>query len=1047
MRAGTVKSLEAATRRIGEEIFQRAESAAPSVLSLEFWQQYAMDWMTQDEDLKLRLFRFVEVLPSLRSRRAVARHLSEYLKPRNGTRRSLPLPLQFALAYRRDDSLFASMVVDATRFGCGVMAHQFIAGSTPQEAIATVFKLRQHGMAFTLDVLGETIIADRVARAHHKMYMELIHELSKEARSWVPKPLLDEAPWGLLPRVNISLKLSAIVTKFDAIDPAKTSEAVLDRLRPILRAARDTGSFLNIDMEHYAVKDLTLDLYKRVLSEPEFRDWPDTGIVIQCYMPDGDRDTAELIDWARHRGTPITVRLVKGAYWDSETAKAILNGWPIPLFTRKWESDVAFERVGGMMLDNADIIRPAFASHNVRSIAAVLAMEQALGLPPRTAEFQMLTGMGNPLKRAMVAMKQRLRVYAPCGDQMTGMAYFIRRLIENTANESFLRQTFSENTPVQTLLQDPAENPTPDTPLPRPFIQDPDENVALAITVAPASRRWSSQSGNHDMTPFENEADVDFSLAENRRAMEDALHSVQSQCGRKFPAIIGNTPVETADWFDSRNPSDPTQIVGRSAVCDAAVADRAVAAARGAAEAWAATPANDRAAILDRAADILHSRRFEAAAWMVYEVGKTWPEAQGDLMETVDYLRFYTHEARRLYGRVRRRDYPAETNRYTYRPRGVVVTIGPFCFPMALLTGMTAAALVTGNTVIAKPAPAASVCAAKIVDILIEAGLPPGVLNFVPGHGDAVGEVLVKHPGVDMVAFTGSCDVGCRIIENARHIKEPPALAGGHPLAGRTSFKHVIADMGGNNAIIIDDDADLDEAVQNTIASAFGYSGQKCTACSRAIVLADIYDDYLSKLVEASAGIKPAAADLPGTTVGPLIDAKAVDRAWRYVENGKKEAKCVLGGDQPKVNADQAASGGYYFTPVIFADVPPDAAIAQEEIMAPILTVIRAGDFADAIDIANGTRYALTGGVYSRSPTHIEMTKRRLQVGNLYINRRITASRVDRQPFGGFKMSGLGTKTGGPDYLQQYTIPQTVSENTMRHGFAPAADAIQTPSS
>jgi RHH-type proline utilization regulon transcriptional repressor/proline dehydrogenase/delta 1-pyrroline-5-carboxylate dehydrogenase len=1001
------KSLEAATRRIGEEIFQRAEAAGPSVFSIEFWQQQAMDWMTQDEDLKMRLFRFVEVLPSLRSGRAVARHLAEYLKPRNGSRRPLSPLLQFALAYRRDDSWFASLVVDAARFGCSRMAKQFIAGATPEEAIATVVRLRGQGMTFTLDVLGETVIADRVARAHQQLYLDLIIELSRGARTWEPEPLLDHAPWGVLPRVNISLKLSAIVTKFDPIDPPATSHAVLDRLRPILRAARDTGSFLNIDMEHTAVKGLTLDIYKRVLSEPEFRDWADCGIVIQCYLPDGERDMADLIDWARRRGTPVTVRLVKGAYWDSETANALLNGWPIPVFTRKWQSDVAFETVAKMMLENADIIRPAFASHNVRSIAAVLAMEEALGLPPRTVEMQMLTGMGNPLKRAMVAMNQRLRVYAPCGDQMTGMAYFIRRLIENTANESFLRQTFSERTPVHTLLQDPAEHhPGPQTPLPRPFIQDIDETA--------------------EMKPFTNEADVDFSHAENRQAMEAALRSVRNQFGREVPAIIDNTPVPTTEWFESRNPSDPREVVGRTAMCDSTIADRAVAAARGATEAWASAPAEERAAVLDRAADLLHDRRFEAAAWMVYEAGKTWREAQGDLMETADYLRFYAREARHLFRRTRRRDYPGEMNEYTYRPRGVVVTIGPFCFPMALLTGMTAAALVTGNTVIAKPARGASLCAAKIVDILIEAGLPPGVLNLVPGRGADVGDTLVNHPGVAMIAFTGSRDVGCRIIENTRRLP-----------AGQTAFKHVIAEMGGSNAIIVDDDADLDEAVQATIASAFGYSGQKCTACSRAIVLKNVHDDYLAKLIEAAGDIRPAAADLPATTVGPLIDADALDRAKCFVEAGKEEAHCVLEGRTSGVDDDKRATGGYFFSPVIFADVSPDARIAQKEIMAPVLAVIRADHFAHAIDIANNVCYAMTGGVYSRSPTNIELAKRRLQVGNLYVNRRITASRVDRQPFGGFKLSGLGTKTGGPDYLQQFAIPRTVSENTMRHGFAP----------
>ncbi len=342
---------------------------------------------------------------------------------------------------------------------------------------------------------------------------------------------------------------------------------------------------------------------------------------------------------------------------------------------------------------------------------------------------------------------------------------------------------------------------------------------------------------------------------------------------------------------------------------------------------------------------------------------------------------------------------------------------------------MVAAALVTGNTVVAKPASAASVCGAKMCDILIEAGLPPGVLNFVPGEGRDVGRHLVRHAGVDMIAFTGSRDVGCGIIEDARRL---------HP--ARDSFKHVIAEMGGNNAIIIDDDADLDEAVQATMASAFGYSGQKCTACSRVIVVGGAYEDYLDKLAGAVAAVRPASAELPGTTVGPLIDAAAVERAKAFVETGNREARCLLAASD-----DEDIGPGHFFAPVVFADVTPDAHIAQEECMAPILAVLRAESFERALEIANGTPYGLTGGVYSRSPRNIEMARQRLQVGMLYINRKITLSRVDRQPFGGFKMSGLGDKTGGPDYLQQFMLPKTISENTMRHGFS--ADRNRQPAS
>ncbi len=686
-------ALESDIRAIGSEIFRRAEAASPSVFSMEFAQSRVLNWLTRDDDLKLRIFRFIEVMPDLRDSTAIATHLDAYLRPRlddsaGGSLGALPTPFRLALDFAKPGSAGAALVADAIRWGCGLGARHFIAGATPREAIATVRKVRRGGAAFTMDVLGETIIADHVARRHQALYLDLIEHLTRQAAEWRERPILDRAPWGLLPKVNISIKLSAVVARFDPIDPDGASQAVLDRLRPILRRARDAGAFINIDMEHYAVKDLTLDIFKRVLTEPEFKDWPDCGIVIQCYMPEGERDLAELIAWARRRGTPITVRLVKGAYWDSETAGAVLNGWPAPLFAEKWESDAAFERVGRMMLENADIVRPAFASHNVRSIAAVLAMQDALGLPPRTLELQMLTGMGDQLRRAMIAMKQRVRVYAPFGDLITGMAYLIRRLIENTANESFLRQSFGDNVPIDLLLESPTATPhRSPSAQPEPFIQDSD--------------------GNSDMKPFEGTPDVDFSRSANREAMQAALADVRSQFGREYPAIINNEPVGSGRWRDSLNPSNPSEVVGRAAACEVALADRAVLAGRRAFDGWAATPVEERADVLDRAADILCARRFEIAAWMILEVGKTWREAQGDFMETADYLRFYAKEMRRLAAKPRHRDFPGETNEYAYVPRGVVFVTGPFCFPTALLTGMISAALVTGNPVVGTHARAA----------------------------------------------------------------------------------------------------------------------------------------------------------------------------------------------------------------------------------------------------------------------------------------------------------------------------------------------------
>ena len=450
-------SLEADIRTIGEEIFHRAEDAAPSIFSRERWQQMAMEWMTGDEDLKGRLFRFIETLPRLQNQQVIAGMLKELLHRDNG-HPPLPVPLQLAIAYRRNDSMYAAMVAGLVQWGCEQGARQFICGQTPEEAIESVLRLRRQDMTFTLDLLGETFHSADVARSHVETYLRLIREISSSARSWTPNALLDEAPWGPIPRVNISIKLTALAPSLDRIPADAAMEAMMPPFREILGAARQAGAFINLDMEHYAIKAVTLDVFRRVLMEDDFRDWPDVGIVLQAYLRETPRDMRDLISWARQRGTPITVRLVKGAYWDSETAAAKAAGVEPPVWSQKWQSDACFEETARIMIDAADVLRPAIGSHNVRSIAAAIAYARHRGLPTRTLELQMLTGMGDPLKRALVAMRERVRVYSPFGDLVRGMSYLTRRLIENTSNDSFLRQSFSADISRSELLANPARN-------------------------------------------------------------------------------------------------------------------------------------------------------------------------------------------------------------------------------------------------------------------------------------------------------------------------------------------------------------------------------------------------------------------------------------------------------------------------------------------------------------------------------------------------------------------------------------------------------------
>lgn len=806
------------------------------------------------------------------------------------------------------------------------------------------------------------------------------------------------------PVVNVSLKLSSLDPNFDPIAPERSVARVLGRLRPILREARSLGAFVNVDMEQYKYKDLTLRAFREVMSEAEFRDFVDVGIVLQAYLADAPQDLEEMIEWVRRRGAPITLRLVKGAYWDFETAWAIQQGWPVPVLTQKWQSDAQFEAMARRLLDVRELIRPALASHNVRSLAAAMAYAESIGASSGEFEIQMLYGMGDPLKTAIAGMGYCLRVYTPFGELIPGMAYLIRRLLENTSNESFLKQSFSERQAPEQLLADPAAARPASPPLPSPVVVDPEE-VA-------------------DMMPFKSEPVTDFSREGARQAMRDALAAVRSQFGRTYPLVIDGQEVTTHSLLDSLNPSNKSEVVGRVCAGSGPYVESAVAAARRAfVSRWLKTTPRERAEYLQKAADAMRRRRFELAAWIVLEVGKPWREADADVCEAVDFCEFYGREMVRLSERPRRRDFPGEENRYVYQPRGVVAVISPWNFPLAILTGMTVAGLAAGNTVVMKPAEQSSVLGAKLMDIFQEAGLPPGVVNYLPGTGEEVGARLVEHPDVETIAFTGSREVGVQIYAEAARWRP-----------GQRVLKRVIAEMGGKNAIIVDADVDLDEAVEGVLVSAFGYAGQKCSACSRVIVDSSIAGGFVDRLVDAARSIPVGPAEAPETVVGPVVDEASRQKVLGYLEKGRHEARLVYEAD-----LGDLPERGFFVPPAVFADVPPGATIAREEIFGPVLAVIPVNSFDEALQVANGTEYALTGGLYSRSPAHIERAKKEMYVGNLYINRKITGAIVDRQPFGGLGMSGVGSKAGGPDYLLQFMEPKTITENTLRHGLTVAS--------
>ena len=992
----TSSDLDARTREFGREIFARVDRQGPVLFTKSWFEDKLMGLGMHDPALKVQLFRFVDTLPYLKESRDVSGHLREYLAE---AKDELPRWVRQGMRLIPRDGLLSNVLAFAARTGARQMARKFIAGSNVAEALAAVHALRTRRLGFTIDLLGEATIAENEADRVQKQYLDLLHGLTSDVNHWPEEPSIDRDDRGAIPRVNVSVKLSALYSQFDPIDPEGTSRAVRKRLRPILSLAKRTGAFVNFDMEQHSFKDATLRIFKEILTEPEFRDWPHVGIAIQAYLRDAEADLEQLLDWAKNeRRCPVWVRLVKGAYWDYETVIAAQNDWPIPVFTRKWKSDANFEKLSEFLLRKVEWLIPAFGSHNIRSIAHAMAMAESLGVPRRRFEFQMLYGMADPIKEAIQSLGYRMRIYTPYGQLLPGMAYLVRRLLENSSNDSFLRQGFSEGLSEEVLLMNPTLHEGAGS-----VSDGPNQTVAYA-------------SGS-----FKNEPPTDFARESNRTAMHAALVQVREQLGKLIRPIINNRALSVTQTQERRNPSNHSEVIGEFALTTIDVANAAVAAALAAFDNWRETPIEERAAFLQRVAQQFRIRKFELAAWIVLETGKPWREADGDVAEAIDFCEYYAIEGLKLQGEPQHRDVPGEDNRYFYDPRGVAVVIAPWNFPLAILTGMTTAALVTGNAAIMKPAEQSTIVAAKLMECFIAAGAPPGVVNFLPGLGEEIGPTLVNHPDVAVIAFTGSLKVGLLINQQASHTP-----------GGANLVKRVIAEMGGKNAIIVDTDADLDEAVKGTVDSAFGYAGQKCSAGSRAIVLDGIYDQFLARLIETTRSLTVAPADHPGASLGPVIDGESRDRIRRFIEKGKGEARLAYEAD-----VGSLAEEGYFVGPTIFADVPENASIAQEEIFGPVLSVIRAKDLDDAIRIANGTKYALTGGVFSRSPEHLALVKKRFRVGNLYINRKCTGALVDRQPFGGFKLSGIGSKAGGPDYLLQFVLPRTITENQMRRGFAP----------
>ena len=979
------ESLNEDILELGKDLRGKMSGETPGLFQKDYWQGRILEWAMKDPSFKVDMFRFVDVLPVLDSSDQVARHIKEYLL-KDG--RELPSVMSAALK-AASGKLTAGLGTAAIKKNVTDMARRFIVGENAKEAVKVLKKLHGGGIAYTVDLLGEATLSEVECDVYRDRYLDLIDNLADQSAKWKPDEVIDNNHLGPIPRTNVSLKISAMYSQLDPVDPVGSVAKLKERVLPLFLRAKEKNVFLNVDLEQWAIHDITLDLFEEILGHPDLRSYPHLGIVTQAYLKSSRRDTERLMSLAKARGAPITVRLVKGAYWDYETVLARQKNHACPVFEEKAQTDANYEALSGLMLDNIDLLLPAFGSHNLRSVTHALVQAKEKGVPDGSYEVQMLYGMAEPERKVMRGLGHRVRVYAPVGEMLPGMAYLVRRLLENTSNAGFLRLSHVEDVDEEALFS----APTPEG----------DHSAKSALVRGDLS------------TPFDSCPDIDWTVRENVNAMQAAVDEVRTSLPVDVPVFIDGERVERTPHARSC-PNDGRTITANVHHAIVEDADRAVQVASEAWPAWRDRAVQDRAQLLEILADRIEEDRFKMAALQCFEVGKPWKQADADISETVDFCRYYARRALVELTRVKQGDKFGEDNQFFYEGRGTCVVIAPWNFPLAIITGMTAAALVAGNTVIIKPAEQSSAVALGLYEKLIAAGFPKDVVHFLPGDGAVIGKHLVEHTGIAQIAFTGSKNVGLSILR-----------AAGETKPGQQQVKRVVCEMGGKNAIIVDDDADLDEAVHGVLYSAFGFSGQKCSACSRVLVVGSVWDEFTARLKEAAASIVVGPADDAGTYVGPVIDVEAYERLRALTESPGVEM--LFQGEVP--------SEGYFVPPTIVQCDDPSHRVMQDEFFGPFLALHRVGSFDEGIQIATSTAFALTGAVFSRSPANLEKARRQFRVGNLYLNAPSTGALVGRQPFGGFKMSGVGTKAGGPGYLQHFADPRVITENTMRRGFTP----------
>lgn len=961
--------LEQTIQNEGQELFKAIQKSSDSLFDKQYWLGRMMEWVMKDPSFKVDLFRFVDVLPALVTKDQVAKHIQEYLLKKD---RELPQIVGSALK-AASLSFARGLAASAIRKNVTEIAQRFIAGHDIKSAAKILSKLHSDGFTTTIDLLGEKVLSNQESDLYFERYQEIIAQLPSASAA-------DQA--------NVSIKISALSCHLHEEDPDFCVKSVKERVLPLLRLAKFHKVFINFDVESYQTSEIVFKLFHELILSDEYRTSPNFGIVVQAYLKNSAASLNALLESCKIRKAPITIRLVKGAYWDYEVVRAEQLGIDCPVFKEKSDTDQNFERLSKLMLENCDLIRPAFGSHNIRSLSHALAYAKKKNIDPKRFEIQMLYGMAEAERRALLERGYNVRIYVPIGDTLVGMSYLVRRLLENTSQMGFLK------------------------------LSHHDQVAADILLAAPVSKRNVAQDTSR--ADFQNASHLDFTKISNRKAFAEALNKTQELFPIKVGAFIAGKALKVTKTIDHMSPNNSTQVISQLMLANTEAADQAIAHCVEIFPTLKSKTVAERAAHLINLANILREDRYELAALMCHEVGKTWAEADADVVEAIDFCNYYAQRAVLELGFKPIGLMGGEENTLGYQGRGPTVVIAPWNFPLAILCGMSVGAYVAGNPVIMKPAEQSSLTALYLYQRMLKAGFLAQAVHFLPARGEDVGAYLCDHPHIANICFTGSKSVGHEILKRAQNITK-----------GQKQLKRVICEMGGKNAVIIDDDADLDEAVSAVIYSAFAYAGQKCSAASRVIVVGGIKDLFIKRLTEAADSLIAGNSLQPKTQLGPVINAESYERLQLKIKDLQVDPSIKI------LHIGENLTGGYFIPPVIVEVMDPGHWVMQEELFGPILALHAVQDLKQALVVANTSIYALTGAIFSRSPENIEYAKSEFNVGNLYINQKCTGAAVGRQPFGGFKMSGTGPKAGGHYYLLSLSDAKSICENTMRRGFTP----------